>query len=132
MAATGLAILAEPSTSPTRYGLRADIFKLFPKALWAEYEPWASQDTVSSPRVYDFSKADVIVSLDCDFLGATEGTVQNIKGFSDGRRRLGKNGAPMSRLYAIEGRLSLTGSMADHRLRLPSSSIGGSGDAARL
>ncbi len=30
----------------------------------------------------------------------------------------------MSRLYVVEGRLSLTGSMADHRLRMPSSSIG--------
>ena len=115
----GLAILTEPSTSPTRYAMRAEIFKLFPKALWTEYEPWASGFGLG----YDLSKADVIVSLDCDFLGASEGTVQNIKGFADGRRRLGKDGK-MSRLYAIEGRLSLTGSMADHRLRLPSSSMG--------
>jgi MoCo/4Fe-4S cofactor protein with predicted Tat translocation signal len=119
----GLAILTEPNTSPTRYGLRAELAKTFPKLLWAEYDPWASQDL--TPPAHDLSKADIIVALDCDFLGASEGTVQNIHGFAEGRRRLGRNGETMSRLYAIEGRLSLTGSMADHRLRLPSSSIEG-------
>jgi molybdopterin-containing oxidoreductase family iron-sulfur binding subunit len=118
----GLAILTEPSTSPTRGRLRAEVQKQFPKMLWATYEPWASQGYVMD---YDLSNIDVIVSLDCDFLGAAEGTVQKIKGFAQGRRRLGANGEKMSRLYAIEGRLSLTGSMADHRLRMPSSSIGG-------
>jgi Fe-S-cluster-containing dehydrogenase component len=113
--------LAEPSTSPTRYGMRAEIFKLFPNSVWVEHDPWKSQ--AGDQVTYDLTQADVIVSLDCDFLGASEGTVQNIKGFADGRRRLGANGEKMSRLYAIEGRLSLTGSMADHRLRVPSSSV---------
>jgi molybdopterin-containing oxidoreductase family iron-sulfur binding subunit len=120
----GLAILAEPSTSPTRAGLRAELIKLFPRHVWAEYDPWASQSDVGA-AVYDFSKADVIVSLDCDFLGNSDGTPQSIAQFAAGRRKLGKTQETMSRLYAIEGRLSLTGSMADHRLRVPSSSIGG-------
>ncbi len=30
----------------------------------------------------------------------------------------------MSRLYVVEGRFSITGGMADHRLRMPSSAIG--------
>jgi molybdopterin-containing oxidoreductase family iron-sulfur binding subunit len=118
----GLAVLAEPSTSPTRARLRAEVQRQFPKLLWAEYDPWASQ--AGAAATYDFAQADVIVALDCDFLGAAEGTVQSIKGFAEGRRRLGASGEKMARLYAIEGRLSLTGSMADHRLRIPSSSIG--------
>jgi MoCo/4Fe-4S cofactor protein with predicted Tat translocation signal len=118
----GLAILAEPSASPTRATVRAELQKQFPKLVWAEYEPWTSQ--ASAAPVYDFSKADVIVSLDCDFLGASDGTPQSIAGFAAGRRKLGKTQETMSRLYVIEGRLSLTGSMADHRLRVPSSSIG--------
>ena len=118
----GLAILTEPSTSPTRARLRDLLLQQFPKLLWAEYEPWASQ----GPQTYfDLSAADVIVTLDADILGAAEGTVQNIAGFAAGRRRLGKDGGKMNRLYAIEGRLTLTGSMADHRVRVPSSSIGG-------
>ncbi len=120
----GLAILTEPSSSPTRARLQTELQRQFPKLLWAEYEPWTSQSPVG-PVAYDFENADVIVSLDCDFLGAAEGTVQSIGGFAAGRRRLGKSQETMSRLYAIESRLSLTGSMADHRLRIPSSSIGG-------
>jgi MoCo/4Fe-4S cofactor protein with predicted Tat translocation signal len=119
----GLAVLAEPCSSPTRERLRAELQKQFPKIVWAEYEPWTHQ--AGAAPIYDFSKADVIVSLDCDFLGASDGTPQSIAGFAAGRKRLGKTGETMSRLYAIEGRLSLTGSMADHRLRMPSSAIGG-------
>jgi molybdopterin-containing oxidoreductase family iron-sulfur binding subunit len=119
----GLAILAEPCSSPTRERLRGELAKQFPKLVWSEYEPWTHQ--AGTAPVYDFSKADVIVSLDCDFLGASDGTPQSIAQFAAGRRKLGKTQETMSRLYAIEGRLSLTGSMADHRLRVPSSSIGG-------
>ncbi len=116
----GLAILTEPSSSPTRERLRTEVQKQFPKLIWAEYEPWTSNSSAS----YDFSKADVILSLDSDFLGPSEGTVQSMAGFAEGRRRLGKTQEKMSRLYVVEGRFSLTGGMADHRLRLPSSSIG--------
>jgi MoCo/4Fe-4S cofactor protein with predicted Tat translocation signal len=116
----GSAILTEPGSSPSRERLRGEVLKKFPQLLWAEYEPWAT-DTAYS---YDLSKADVIVSLDCDFLGASEGTVQTIAGFAAGRRKLGKTQETMSRLYVVEGKFSLTGGMADHRLRLPSSSIG--------
>jgi MoCo/4Fe-4S cofactor protein with predicted Tat translocation signal len=116
----GLAILTEPCTSPTRERLRLEVQKQFPKLLWAEYEPW----TVNSEVSYDFSKADVILSLDADFLGTSDGTPQTIAGFAEGRRRLGKTQETMSRLYVVEGRFSMTGGMADHRLRLPSSAIG--------
>jgi MoCo/4Fe-4S cofactor protein with predicted Tat translocation signal len=117
----GLAILAEPCTSPTRERLRGEVQKAFPKLLWTEYEPWAAVPSVS----YDLEKADVILSLDADFLGTSEGTPQTISGFAAGRRRLGKTQETMSRLYVAEGRFSLTGGMADHRLRVPSSAIGG-------
>ncbi len=116
----GLAILTEPSTSPTREAMRAELGKTFPKLLWTEYEPWSVNRGIS----YNLEKADVILSLDADFLGASEGTVQTIAGFAAGRRRLGKTQETMSRLYVVEGRFSLTGGMADHRLRLPSSYIG--------
>ena len=117
----GLAVLTEPITSPTRARLRAEVQKQFPKLVWAEYDAWAHQSPVK--LVYDFAKADVILSLDCDFLGASEGTVHSIAGFAAGRRRLGKTQETMARLYAVEGRFSLTGGMADHRLRVPSSNI---------
>jgi MoCo/4Fe-4S cofactor protein with predicted Tat translocation signal len=117
---TGVAILAEPATSPTRERLRIAVQQKFPNLMWAEYEPWAG----NAHTYYDFSKADVILSLDADFLGASEGTVQTIGGFAAGRRKLGKTQETMSRLYVVESRFSLTGGMADHRLRMPSCEIG--------
>jgi MoCo/4Fe-4S cofactor protein with predicted Tat translocation signal len=121
VAGAGVAILTEPSTSPTRERLRLEVQKQFPNLLWAEYEPWSAGSGIS----YNLDKADVILSLDADFLGASEGNVQTIAGFAAGRRRLGKTEETMSRLYVIEGRFSITGGMADHRLRMPSSAIGG-------
>jgi molybdopterin-containing oxidoreductase family iron-sulfur binding subunit len=117
----GLAILTEPSTSPTRARLRTEVQKKFPKLVWAEYDAWASQGPA---LVYNYDKADVILALDCDFLGMTDGTPHSIAGFAAGRRRLGKSQETMSRLYAVEGRFSLTGGMADHRLRMAPSNIG--------
>jgi len=119
----GLAILTELSTSPTRQRLKTLLIQQFPKLAWFEYDPWASQAGTDALPVYNFEKADVIIALDCDFLGASDGTVQSIAGFAAGRRRLGKAQETMSRLYAVEGRFSLTGGMADHRLRVPSSQI---------
>ena len=116
----GVAILAEPSLSPTRERLRGEVQKKFPQLVWAEYEPWVAD----MPVTVDLSKADVILSLDSDFLGASEGTVQNIAGFAAGRRRLGKTQETMSRLYVVESRLTITGGLADHRLRMASSNIG--------
>jgi MoCo/4Fe-4S cofactor protein with predicted Tat translocation signal len=116
----GLAILAEPSASPTRERLRLEVQKQFPKLFWAEYEPWSANPAV----YYNLEKADVILSLDADFLGTSEGTTEAIAGFAAGRRRLGKTQETMSRLYVAEGRFSLTGGMADHRLRIPASAIG--------
>jgi molybdopterin-containing oxidoreductase family iron-sulfur binding subunit len=116
----GVAILAEPCTSPTRERIRQELLKKYGKITWAEYEPWPAPPAIS----YDLAKADVILSLDADFLGASDGTVQTIAGFAEGRRRLGKTQETMGRLYAVEGRFSLTGAMADHRLRMPSSAIG--------
>jgi molybdopterin-containing oxidoreductase family iron-sulfur binding subunit len=118
----GFAILAEPCNSPTRERLRQEVAKQLPKMLWAEYEPWANP-VEGSQTIYNLEKADVILALDVDFLGASEGTIQTIAGFAAGRRRLGKAQETMSRLYAIEGRFSLTGGMADHRLRMPASQI---------
>src|SRR5207245_326846 len=49
-------------------------------------------------------------------------TIRHARGFADGRRA-GVSGGAMNRLYAVEGVYSLTGAMADHRLRLESRRI---------
>src|SRR5687767_12465596 len=48
--------------------------------------------------------------------------IRHARGFAEGRRA-GASGGAMNRLYAVEGVYSLTGAMADHRLRLESRQI---------
>jgi molybdopterin-containing oxidoreductase family iron-sulfur binding subunit len=48
--------------------------------------------------------------------------IRHTRGFAEGRRAAATGGA-MNRLYAVEGIYSLTGAMADHRLRLASRHI---------
>ena len=73
------------------------------------------------PR-YQFEQAAIIVSLDSDFLGLEEDGTRHHRGFSRGR--LGEGQTPtMNRLYVIESQFTITGGMADHRLRLPSSQV---------
>jgi len=51
-------------------------------------------------------------------------TIRHARSFADGRRQGGADSRrAMNRLYAVEGVYSLTGAMADHRLRLQSRQI---------
>ncbi|MDQ6861775.1 MAG: 4Fe-4S dicluster domain-containing protein, partial [Verrucomicrobiota bacterium] len=67
-------------------------------------------------------RADVILALDSDFLDCGEGDVASARAFG-ARRRVGTAKDTMNRLYVVENRYTLTGAMADHRLRLPASQI---------
>ncbi len=129
----GLAFLAEESSSPTRARLLKKLRSKFPKAVWAEYEPVVEEPPVAAAQacfgasvkpVYRFAKAKRIVSLDCDFLSAESGSLYYAREFSKGRKVKTKADADkMNRLYVAESNFTLTGSMADHRLRLASSHI---------
>ncbi len=125
----GLAFLAEASSSPTRLRMLRNLFAHFPRALWTEYEPVTDEPPMTVARavfganlrpLYRFEKAKRILSLDADFLQAESGSLQYARAFAQGRR-LKKKDDPMNRLYMAESGLSITGTMADHRLRLASS-----------
>ena len=127
----GLAFLADESSSPTRARLVKKLKGQLPKAIWAEYEPIADEPPVTAARacfgsdvkpIYRFSKANRILSLDADFFHAESGSIYYTRDFSKGRR-VTKPTDPMNRLYVAESGFSLTGSMADHRLRVASSHI---------
>ncbi len=64
--------------------------------------------------MHDFSKASTVVSIAADFLGNWPNQALNNKQFSS-TRKLGPDKKEMSRLYAFESILSLTGSNADYR-----------------
>jgi molybdopterin-containing oxidoreductase family iron-sulfur binding subunit len=125
----GLAFLADQSSSPTRARMVAALRRKFPQAVWAEYEPVADEPPLEAARaafganvkpVYQFAKAKRIVSIDSDFLSAEAGSLYYSREFAKGRR-LSKATDEMNRLYVAESSLSLTGSMADHRVRLATS-----------
>jgi molybdopterin-containing oxidoreductase family iron-sulfur binding subunit len=128
----GLAILAEPSTSPSRARLRRELQQRCPEATWYEHDPLdlAIHRRAASlaygrpvqPR-FRFDRARVIVSLDCDFLGTEDDAFQHIRRFAQSRR-LEQPSDEISRLYVLEALLTLTGAQADHRLRLPASQVG--------
>ncbi len=99
----------------------------FPDAHWVEYEPARLDADVRGAEIafgkpyqvrYDFSKADVILSLDADFLSCGGGSLSYTRDFTK-RRRVGDDGKPpekMNRLYAVESSPTTTGAVADHRL----------------
>src|SRR5262249_9180906 len=71
---------------------------------------------------YDFSKANVIVSLDSDFLASGAGSLRYARQFAR-RRQPGEGDEKMNRLYVAEPMPTATGTKADHRLPLRAGDI---------
>jgi molybdopterin-containing oxidoreductase family iron-sulfur binding subunit len=124
----GLAIVIGRENSPTVERLRAALAQQFPKMLWVEDEAisaagaestWETIFGPGSRPAYNFEKADVVLSLGSDFLNPSESGLGFAKGFTKRRNP----GQAMNRLYAVENHFSLTGGMADHRLRIRSSEL---------
>jgi molybdopterin-containing oxidoreductase family iron-sulfur binding subunit len=127
---TGLRFLTEAMTSPTIAEQVSLIQQAFPSAKWHQWDPIARDASrmaahgaagAPSDARYHFDKADVVVSLEADFLcGALSVPAQ--KAFA-ARRRFTDDKKDLSRLYVIESTPSLTGARADHRLPLKASEI---------
>ena len=81
--------------------------------------------TQTNANAFDYTmngKADVVLSLDSDFL-ATDGTsLRSARQWAEGRRAPGK-GKKLSRLYVAESMYTTTGTAADHRFRVKSSDV---------
>src|SRR5438067_1681956 len=127
----GLAFLVEETHSPTRERLRAELEKMFPRLRWVVYEPLLSEAQSFATElsfggnlrlVPKLERADVILALDSDFLDCGQGDLASVRAFTS-RRRVSSAKDNMNRLYVVENRFTLTGAMADHRLRCPASQI---------
>ena len=118
----GIRILTTTISSPTLADQMRTFLKNYPQAKWHVYEPINRDNVLEGAKLafgqpvetrYDFSKADVIVSLDADFLYAGfPGNTRYIRDFAKRRDPDGK----MNRLYVIESTPTSTGAKADHRL----------------
>src|SRR5207253_7882343 len=90
----GLRFLTEAITSPTLAAQLKSILADFPEAKWHQYEP-VNRDNARAGAmmafgqpvntIYDFSKADRILSLGSDFLSAMPGTLRYARDYA--RRR---------------------------------------------
>jgi len=129
---TGVRILTQRVTSPT---LAAQIRKLlaqFPDAKWVQYEVSSGDSIREGTRlvfgkpvhpVYRFAEADVIVSLDADFIASGPGHVRYIRDFSSRRDLAAGSASKLNRLYTVESMPTSTGAMADHRLPLRAADV---------
>src|SRR2546421_1683434 len=127
----GLAFLVEEVHSPTRERLRVELEKAFPKMMWCVYDAGLSEAQNYATRtsfgenvrlIPRFDRADIVLALDSDFLDCGEGDLAGARAFTQ-RRRVKSSEDTMNRLYVVENRFTITGAMADHRLRCAASQI---------
>lgn len=127
--ASGVAILAEPSSSPSLMRLQNEFTSK--GGQWFSFAAISDDNTRAGSKQafgtahrahYQFDKAKVIVTLDADPLMIDGAGVANSISFAKGRDADNKK---MSRLYAIESQFTTTGASADHRISVQSSKIAG-------
>ncbi len=121
-----LRILTGTVTSPSLTDAIKSVLAKFPQAKWHQFSPLhlirgtLSQvfDTPVDVQ-YHFDKANVILSLDSDFLFREPYSLRYGQDFAAKRMP----DSPMSRLYVVESSLTLTGANADHRLAIRSGDV---------
>ncbi|MCW1926016.1 TAT-variant-translocated molybdopterin oxidoreductase [Luteolibacter arcticus] len=115
--------------SPTRSRLVKELGTKFTAAKFYAYEALSGSKLFGDGvrAVADFAKADRVVAIDCDF-GSLDFQGSTVP-FFERRKPEGRDysqkadAASMNRLYAVESAYSLTGGMADHRLRVAPSQL---------
>ena len=119
----GLRFLSEAVVSPSLANQFNELSGEYPEARWHQYEQTGREHARTASKMafgryvdtqYRFDQADVILSLDSDFLGCGPGTLRYVRDFSS-RRRIAGPESTMNRLYVAESSLTNTGGMADHR-----------------
>lgn len=128
---TGVRILTETVTSPTLAAQLEALLEMYPNAKWYQYEPIARDNVYEGAMmafgeavntVYRFDQANVVLSLDANFLSSMPGSVRYAHDFMSGRK-VREDNAEMNRLYVVESAPSNAGAMADHRLALRASEV---------
>lgn len=127
----GLAILTETVTSPTLANQLQSLLADLPEARWYVHEPAGNRNAREGAlqafgrdvdAVYNFRQANVVVSLDSDFLVGLPGSVRYAREFIDGRR-VSVDAGRMNRLYVAESTPTVTGAVADHRVAVRPSQV---------
>jgi MoCo/4Fe-4S cofactor protein with predicted Tat translocation signal len=128
----GVYFLSETITSPTLAAQWKQVQQTYPSAKLVQWEPVNSDASRAASKAafgsytdaqYKLEEADVVLSLDADFLGgiAHPGFLPLAAGYSQRHRY--EAGKPMNRLYVVETMPTVTGFKAEHRLGLKPSDI---------
>lgn len=127
----GLRILTESSTSPTLASQMKAVMAAFPQARWHSYEPNTRDGARIGAQmltgqfvntIYKFENADIVFSLDADFLTSGPGAVRYARDFMK-KRKLTGGSQEMNRLYVAESTITATGAKADNRLSIKAGEI---------
>ena len=121
-----LRVLTETVSSPTLIAQLQALEQQYPGFRWHQFQPVNEDAVLAGSRLvfgeavtprWFFESADVVVSLECDFLGPGPDQVVQARRFMQYRRQ-GEDRRAMNRLYVLESIPSLTGAIADHRMAL--------------
>ena len=129
---TGLYFLSETITSPTLAAQWQAVTKAYPGAKLVQWEPINQDSSRAASKAafgsytdaqYKLEDADVILSLDADFLGgiAHPGFLPLAGAYAERHRY--EEGKTMNRLYVVETMPTVTGFKAEHRLALKPSEV---------
>jgi MoCo/4Fe-4S cofactor protein with predicted Tat translocation signal len=130
----GIYFLSETITSPSLAAQWKQVQQRYPQAKLAQWDP-VNQDAsrIASKAAfgtymdarYKLEEADVILSLDADFLGgiAHPGFLPLAAAYAERHRY--EEGKTPNRLYVVETMPTVTGFKAEHRLALKPSAIAG-------
>jgi MoCo/4Fe-4S cofactor protein with predicted Tat translocation signal len=128
---SGLRILSHTIGSPTMASLMDQVQAAYPESKWVQYEPLNRDNVRAGAKLafgqyvetrYNLEKADVILSLDGDFLSSGfPGFLYYARSFA--ARRNPDLKERMSRFYAIESTPTNTAGKADHRLPVRASEV---------
>ena len=125
IAGAGIRILTEPVSSPSLVEQMHQLLTDFPEARWHQWDPVFGTVQGGAPDfapIYALKEAEVIVSLDADFLGSGAGQLRYSKDFAS-RRRIDTPKDEQNRLYVAEPVPTITGAKAEHRMAVQAHSI---------
>jgi MoCo/4Fe-4S cofactor protein with predicted Tat translocation signal len=138
---TGLRVLTETVGSPTLARQLRELQQSLPEMRWHQYEPVNRDHVAAGVRqafgeylnpVYNLAEADVILSLDADFLSCGPGHLRYARDFAAKRHQwrnyptatqADRQRMERYRLYVVECMPTNTGLSADNRLPLRASDI---------
>jgi len=117
----GLRFLSESINSPSLAAMIQQVLTDMPEAKWHQWEPARANGSFYAlgkvSAQYRFDKADRILSLDSDFMSDPAAGVRWARDYAT-RRKVSKSSQELSRFYAAETTVTMTGANADNRIAI--------------